>query len=267
MANASRIKLDNNIERIAASILAGKELNPSNKLKFPCAICNKNCTKNQACIQCDECDKWCHIKCDGTSKEDYHFYQTTNDDSDIKWYCLLCTMRNRHENFPFTLTDASDLLKINNSDSMEFCKYLPGLEILHETSSYAKYSLPDPDSAFPNLNTSKYHSVSQFQNLRTEDHFNIFHSNVNGLETNTKFDSLHTVINSSKSKMDVIAITETSEDENHSFISNVDMEGYCLYSTPTLSKKGGTALYVNKDYKVNKRTDLYPNTRIPKHMD
>ena len=62
--------------------------------------------------------------------------------------------------------------------------------------------------------------------------------------------------------MDIIAITETSEDNEHSFITNVDIDGYALFSTPTLSTKGGTAIYVNNIYKPNliERIDLNTQT-------
>ena len=165
----SASKLKNSIERIAGSILSGKLLNPVNNLSCPCSICNKNCLKNQKAIQCDNCDKWCHIGCDGTSDEEYSFYQTTNDNPDIKWFCLHCTIQANHQNFPFTLCNTSDLFKIHSSDTMAFCKNLPSLEIIHETSSFYKYSLPDVDELdAPTLLTSKYHSAQDFQNLKIE---------------------------------------------------------------------------------------------------
>ena len=139
------IKMKNTMERIAGSILSGKMLNPVNNLSCPCSICNKNCLKNQKAIQCDICDKWCHISCDGTSVEDYQFYQTTNDNPEIEWFCLYCKKTTNHQNLPFTLCETSDLLKINACDTMDFCKNLPSLEIIHETSSFYKYSLPDVD--------------------------------------------------------------------------------------------------------------------------
>ena len=113
---------------------------------------------------------------------------------------------------------------------MEFCKAIPSLEIIHETSAYEKYSLPDIDSTFPNLLTSKYHSVDEVQNLRIEKDFNIFHSNVNGLES--KFENLHCFLNGSKSAMDIIALTETTEHNEHSFLKNVKIDGYDLHKTP-----------------------------------
>ena len=79
-----------------------------------------------------------------------------------------------------------------------------------------------PINFAPSL-TSKYHSVEEVQNLKIEKSFNIFHSNVNGLES--KFENLHSFIKSSKSSMVVIALSETSENNDHSFLRNVEIEG------------------------------------------
>ena len=201
------------------------------------------------------CEKWCHITCDGTSLEDYRYYQTTNDTPDIKWYCLYCTIKVNHKIFPFTLSDTSELVNINKSNNMEFLKNLPSLEIVHETSSYHKYSLPDVDELdVPTLLTSKYHSVDDFQKLKIQKNFNIFHSNVNGLEN--KLDTLENFLHEAQSGMDVIAISETSENKSHSFISNVNIDGFSPFSTPSNSKNGGTALFVKNNYNVMERTDL-----------
>ena len=80
------------------------------------------------------------------------------------------------------------------------------------------------EASLPSNLKSKYHSVYQFQNLKIQKNFNIFHANVNGLDS--KFDNLHTFLAGSKSAMDVIVITETSEHLNNSFIRNVSLDGY-----------------------------------------
>ena len=97
-------------------------------------------------------------------------------------------MKDRQNHIPFFHCNMSDLINLNNSDNMDFCKYLPSLEVVHQTSSFSKYNLPDVDD-IPILTTSKYHSVNEFQRLNKQSNFNIFHSNVNGLET--KFEDLH----------------------------------------------------------------------------
>ena len=164
---------------------------------------------------------------------------------------LLTDVQFHHDNVPFTTCSLSELVNINNSDTLDFCHHLPSLEIIHEASSLAKYSLPDPDLDLPNLVNSKYHSVSEFQKLRIEKNFNIFHSNVNGLET--KVGSLKTFIAGSKSALDILAITETTENDTDSFLANVKIDG-CKppLHTPSLSGKGGTAFWVEIKNKNSK---------------
>ena len=64
---------------------------------------------------------------------------------------------------------------------MDFCNFIPTLEIIQESSTLAKYQLPDPDLDLPNLVTSKYHSVEEFQKLDMMKDFNIFHANAEKL--------------------------------------------------------------------------------------
>ena len=139
MTQASQIKLQNTIDRIAGAILSGTNLNPppTRNIKWPCIICNRPVQTNQKAIECDTCHKWCHINCDGrVTTQEYEFYMQNQDNTDIKWHCLCCSLKEKHGMFPFTLSDNSELFKINNSDTMEFCKTIPALEIIQETSSY-----------------------------------------------------------------------------------------------------------------------------------
>ena len=254
MSDALEIALQNTIDRISGALLADKELNGSVNFKYPCSICNKNCLQNQLSILCDGCDKWCHLKCDGTtSKEQYRYFTETEGDPNIKWYCLYCKMKDRQNHIPFFHCNVSDLINLNNSDNLDICKHLPSQEVVHQTSSFSKYNLPDVDD-IPIMTTSKYHSVADFHKLNKQSNFNIFHSNVNGLEG--KFENLHQFLGEGKTAMDVIAITETTEDKELSFINNVEITDYEFSSTASLTMKGGTALYVNKSYDSFERTDL-----------
>ena len=165
MSDALGIALINTIERISGALLADKELNVSNKLKYPCSICNKNCLQNQLKILCDGCNKWCHLKCDGsTSIDEFRHFEENEGDITLKWYCLYCKMKYRQDHIPFFHCSESVLMKINNSDTMDFCNYLPSLETMHQTSSFSKYNLPNVDD-IPILTTSKYHSVSEISRL------------------------------------------------------------------------------------------------------
>ena len=109
---AAEIKLQQTLERIAGAICQDKELNTPNNLSWPCSICNKNVLQNQKAIQCDNCDKWCHIKCDGTSDVSYNNF--IDSEEDIPWNCLYCSIKNNHENFAFTFSDDCELHSSNH---------------------------------------------------------------------------------------------------------------------------------------------------------
>ena len=106
---------------------------------------------------------------------------------------------------------------------MKFLESLPELEISTEASKFSNLQAYDLDLNMANLN------VNEFHKLKLQKKFNIFHSNVNGLES--KFDNLHEFLSSASFNMDIVAITETSQKTNENFIKNVSIEAYDIYST------------------------------------
>ena len=59
--------------------------------------------------------------------------------------------------------------------------------------------------------------------------------------------------------MDIVAITETSQKTNENFIKNVSIEASDIYSTGSQLARGGTAIYVNKNFNSFERNDLKIN--------
>ena len=86
------------------------------------------------------------------------------------------------------------------------------------------------------------------------NNLNIFHTNINGLES--KLDNLHEFISGSHHKLDILAITETSEQENVGFLNNIEIKGYKIFHTASKTSKGGTALYVSENVNSIERIDL-----------
>ena len=114
-------------ERIIEAISRDSVLNPLNSLRWPCSICNKNVTHSIKGIQCNLCDKWSHIKCNGITVNEYEHL----DDEFTEWFCLYCSIKLNHNNFPFTLVDNSEINNINNSDSMHFLQCFPNSEYIN----------------------------------------------------------------------------------------------------------------------------------------
>ena len=104
----------------------------------------------------------------------------TGDDF-VQWNCLYCTIKSNHQNIPFTLSENSEIDKINNSNTMKFSEFFPTFEIISETNKFSIFLSSDVDNELPSLLNSKYHSVYDFQKLKIQKNFNIFHSNVNGV--------------------------------------------------------------------------------------
>ena len=160
---AVEIAYENNLERISGAILLGVDLNAKNNLKHPCVICNKSVQNNQNGIACDQCGKWCHRKCDAMTSEMYEFYVNNQDNPEVTWHCLYCTMKFNHQHIPFTLSDDNDIENVNNSDTMKFCESLPTLEEIYETSKFSSFPKPMEEASLPSNLNSKYHSVQDVQ--------------------------------------------------------------------------------------------------------
>ena len=113
----------------------------------------------------------------------------------------------------------------------------------------------DLELKLTNLNDCNYYTVEEFQKLKNDNKFKIFHNNVNGLES--KLGLLHNFIANSLLDLDIIAITETSnQDPNNEFKSNITFAGYDDYSTSTLTSKGGTTIFAKKTLDTDERNDL-----------
>ena len=61
-------------------------------------------------------------------------------------------------------------------------------------------------------------------------------------------------------KIDVLALTETSEEEDTGFLSNDELVDFQKLHTASKSTKVGTAIYANKNFDTIERTDVNINS-------
>ena len=112
---AIEIAYENNLERISGAILLGVDLNTKNNLlKYPCVICNKSVQKNQHGITCDTCGNWCHRRCNAMTLDMYEHFLDNQDSPEASWHCLYCTLKDKHDIFPFTLSCEIENLTLNS---------------------------------------------------------------------------------------------------------------------------------------------------------
>ena len=214
----------------------------------------------QKALKCTNCDLWVHIKCNETSNKEYddmiELNKTLSDDEidNIQWHCLKCIIILRAEIFPFVLENTIDVNNLNIANSMEILNKLPSINT-QSTISNVSLQTADIDENLPNMLNSKYFNIDEFQNISMSQKFKIFHSNVNGLSSH--HDDLHMMLTQTNSDFDVINITETSENKESSFPTNISLDGYNYpYTTATKFSKGGVAIYVKNCYTSFKREKL-----------
>ena len=95
---------------------------------------------------------------------------------------------------------------------MRFFESLPNVEIVNEASKFTNISSDDASFELPSKSSSKYYMIKELQLLNISSNFNIFHTNINGIES--KLDNLNEFLSEISYNLDVIALTETSEKEN-----------------------------------------------------
>lgn len=76
-------------------------------IKYPCVVCHREVRDKDPALQCDECNVWTHINCDGTSLKEYKRFMKHKW---LSWECWKC----RHVNLSDSFFD-EQTLELNNS--------------------------------------------------------------------------------------------------------------------------------------------------------
>ena len=130
---------------------------------FPCGIYQKNVSSNQKSIECTMCKHWIHIKCNGTTIEDYNkMIQKNSSLSDmeilnIEWICNKCQISELAKIFPFGLETNHEIHNINNLDSLKTLEMLPNYEIVSIASDIGALKQFDVDENIINNIISRYY--------------------------------------------------------------------------------------------------------------
>ena len=118
-----------------------------------------------------------------------------SENQDASWSCLLCIIRDNFTNVPFTRCGNKELDNINNSNTMAFTESVPDKEMVNETIKFSNVTGNVAREELSSKTCCKYYSVEEYQKLPANNNMNIFHTNINGLES--KLDNLHEFISGS----------------------------------------------------------------------
>ena len=136
-------------------------------------------------------------------------------------------------------------------------KLLPTYELRSKLSHIPTLDDFDMDENYVQSINSKSFDISDFSKLNItsiDKHFSIFHVNTRSLSKN--FDQLQSVLSGLGLVFDLIGITETKQQMEKDFITNVDINDYHLYTQHSKGAAGGVAIYANNKLDHFRRKDL-----------
>ena len=145
--------------------------------------------KTHRAIQCDSCDKWCHIgeRCGKVKLVEYQKF-TKDVTNDLKWYCPLCKTQ---EN---TLGCPPSLSQLCNQQQQQ-------------QQQQQVESRPSTNPAESQEREFRYSKLLQEIQGFGKANLKIGHVNVNGLMTPSKLQEVKLQL--STTKFDIMGITET----------------------------------------------------------
>ena len=215
-------------------------------VKHPCTKCHKAVAKNDRAVQCDVCDAWIHIRCNGISERTYEILK--NDEE--PFICIICIQENlpfgNENNDSLYLTTMKglnvDTTELNNIDicldKKNLIKHITNLIIQNST---------DPENN--NTNFCKYYNIENFAKSRfgLKNSLSILHLNIHSLQL--YIEELKILLDMLKLDFDIIAISETKIRKGEPPIIDINIPNCQYEDTPTEAKKGGKLIYTSNKIK------------------
>ena len=145
----------------------------------------------------------------------------------------------------------------HNCDSSLSLKPSSNLELLvNQSNNATPENSNDPEKNF----SSKYYDIEETQNIEIphkDKSLSLFH--INAFSLNNNFDDLQHFFTCTKTKFDIIAISETRITKQVSLSNNLNLNNYSFEFTPTETSAGGTLLCIasHLSYKCENDLNIY----------
>ena len=211
----------------------------SNQDKYFCGICLKQIAVNHKYIDCGLCSYRVHIKC---TKIDNKTYEN------IKYREAQVCIKCKEEIFPFQkLTEQQFFLtsKSGLSNDMELLNLnifpIERMKLFFKEINDISMKAKDTDENFEEINCN-YVDIDSFDYKTDKNKLALFHLNIASVQKHKE--ELETILKMINLKFDVIGLTESKIRMNIDPLTNLNIEGYQIFSTTTEAEKGGAMIYV-----------------------
>ena len=145
----------------------------------------------------------------------------------------------------------------NDHDGLLSLKPSSNLELLVNQFNNAT---PENSNEPEKSSSSKYYDIEEIHNIEIPHKnklLSLFHINV--CSFNKNFNDLQHLLSCTKTKFDIIAISETRITKQVSLLNNLNLNNYSFEFTPTETSAGGTLLYIanHLSYKCCNDLNIY----------
>ena len=230
--------------------------NQSKAPKDPCTFCHKNVNVNFRRLFCMSCNLWSHIKCNGTSVNEYN--NLLKEGKDSPWLCAKCSIKEREEMFPFCSVSDDVFANIFLLDTPSFSDTIPTFDVCSRLTKLPNLGDYDIDEQMPQHIDTHYFSLQElsksFYKSSSNKELSIFHSNIRSLSLH--LDELVGLANNLNQSFDVIGVSETWDSFENPIATNVEIPGYDFVFTRSHSQNGGVGMYVKSNLSASPRKDL-----------
>ena len=207
------------------------------------------------------CELWIHVTCNNLNYLDYRYLQNCDE----SWYCIECCSTifpfnslSSNKNFLACCTNTdSNIIQwkdLENDPDSSLLLKPSNLELLvNQFNNATPENSNDPEK----ISSSKYYDIEEMHNIEIphkNKSLSLFH--INACSLNKNFDDLQHLLSCTKTKFDIIAISETRITKQVSLSNNLNLNNYFFEFTPTETSAGGTLLYIANHLSYKCRNDL-----------
>ena len=223
--------------------------NPS----FPCGKCGLKVRNNHRAVQCDSCNFWTHIKCDGVDNSLYENLKNSNSD----YFCKIC----KELAIPFQqLNDEQFFIcqqGVNHDVDLTSSLQFPNQKIKTLFREINDYNSNDKEDEEPSIDCKYYNADEIVNRVNKKGKLSLFHLNIASLGCHKE--ELEELLLILDLKFDIIGLSETKILKDEAPTYDINLKGYNKFFTPTESSKGGTIIYFNENLNAKPRKDLDNN--------
>ena len=161
----------------------------------------------------------------------------SKEDDDLPFHCVVCIIQNNANIFPFGYLSKSEMLDLFGTDMPSQLAMLPSYAVLSKLTKLPYLGDFDMDEIVVHSINSKHFAISELNNFKmSKDTISLFHMNIRSLSAH--HGELSLLLARLKFKFDVTGISETEEQSDRGFLSNVHLLGCNIHTQPTKSSVG-----------------------------